>query len=39
MDNNMTKDECKKATIEIINKIDDDWLLWQIYRMVVNMTK
>lgn len=39
MDKNMTKEELKKAIDKIINKIDDDWILWQTYRFLINMTK
>lgn len=39
MDKNMTKEELKEASIEIINQIEDDWLIWQIYRFLINMTK
>lgn len=35
----MTKDEHLKAINEIVNKIDDVWILWQVHRFLVNMTK
>ena len=35
----MDKEARLKAIWEIISKIDDSWILWQIHRFVVNMTK
>ncbi len=31
--------EYKKKIIELINKISDEWILWQIYRSIVNITR
>ena len=31
--------DCKKECIKLLNEITDDWILWQIYRLIVNITK
>lgn len=29
----------KNGCIKLLNEITDDWILWQIYRVIVNITK
>lgn len=36
---NLSKDQYIEKITEIINEISDTWLLEQIYRCVVNVTK
>lgn len=35
----LERDDCIKAIEDIIQKTNNLWILWQIYRMVVNVTK
>lgn len=35
----LDREDCIKAINEIITKTEDLWILWQIYRMAVNMTE
>lgn len=35
----MSKKERLKAIWKIIRNIDDSWILWQIHRVCVNITK
>lgn len=35
----MNREECIGAITEILHKTDDLWILWQIYRTAINMTK
>lgn len=35
----MNREECIASINEILQKTDDLWIVWQIYRTVVNMTK
>lgn len=29
----------KRKIIEMVSSISDEWILWQIYRFIVNITK
>ncbi len=33
------REDCIKAINDIISKTSDLWILWQIYRMAVNITQ
>lgn len=35
----LDREECIKAISDIISKTSDIWILWQIYRFSVGMTK
>ena len=35
----LNREECIGAITEMLQKTDDLWILWQIYRTAVNMTK
>lgn len=32
-------EDCKKECIKLLNEITDDWILWQIYKVIINITK
>lgn len=35
----MDNEDCKRMIIEIVEKIEDNWILEQIFRFINNMTK
>lgn len=35
----LDREECIEAILNVVNKISDLWILWEIYRFSVNITE